>query len=153
MHNVIVPSFHQSWQSTKRLFIILGDSLFSCQTCHQTLHKPACDAATLAPAPVPLLTIADYTVQVSKACTSICMWVRAMYKYHTVALSVAPKRAALAQAQSQLDATLAELAAAQAKLQARLSCFCLICVCVVVCVSVSVCVLSRRIELAPSDMH
>ena len=45
------------------------------------------------------------------------MWVRAMYKYHTVALSVAPKRAALAQAQSQLDATLAELAAAQAKLQ------------------------------------
>ena len=47
------------------------------------------------------------------------MWVRAMYKYHTVALSVAPKRAALAQAQSQLDATLAELAAAQAKLQVR----------------------------------
>lgn len=47
------------------------------------------------------------------------MWVRAMYKYHTVALSVAPKRAALAQAQAQLDATLAELAAAQAKLQVR----------------------------------
>ena len=47
------------------------------------------------------------------------MWVRAMYKYHTVALSVAPKRAALAQAQTQLDATLAELAAAQAKLQVR----------------------------------
>ena len=47
------------------------------------------------------------------------MWVRAMYKYHTVALSVAPKRAALARAQSQLDATLAELAAAQAKLQVR----------------------------------
>jgi len=45
------------------------------------------------------------------------MWVRAMHKYHTVALSVAPKRAALAQAQSQLDATLADLAAAQAKLQ------------------------------------
>ena len=45
------------------------------------------------------------------------MWVRAMYKYHTVALSVAPKRAALAEAQSQLEATLAELAAAQAKLQ------------------------------------
>lgn len=45
------------------------------------------------------------------------MWVRAMHKYHTVALSVAPKRAALAEAQSQLDATLAELAAAQSKLQ------------------------------------
>ena len=47
------------------------------------------------------------------------MWVRAMHKYHTVALSVAPKRAALAEAQSQLDATLAELAAAQSKLQVR----------------------------------
>lgn len=47
------------------------------------------------------------------------MWARAMHKYHTVALSVAPKRAALAQAQSQLDSTLAELAAAQAKLQVR----------------------------------
>lgn len=48
------------------------------------------------------------------------MWARAMYKYHTVALSVAPKRAALAEAQSQLDATLADLQAAQSKLQARL---------------------------------
>ncbi len=90
-----------------------------------------------------MLTTAVCTVQVSKACTSICMWVRAMYKYHTVALSVAPKRAALAQAQGQLDATLAELAAAQAKLQARLSCLCLGCVrgcvSVCVCVSVSVC--------------
>lgn len=26
--------------------------------------------------------------RVSKACTSICMWVRAMYVYHNVALSV-----------------------------------------------------------------
>ena len=98
------------------------------------LEQPACDAATLLLALVPMLTIAVCTVQVSKACTSICMWVRAMYKYHTVALSVAPKRAALAQAQSQLDATLAELAAAQAKLQARLSCLCLGCVSVSVCV-------------------
>lgn len=58
------------------------------------------------------------------------MWVRAMYKYHTVALSVAPKRAALAQAQSQLDATLAELAAAQAKLQVcMLSPFSHVCSC------------------------
>lgn len=47
------------------------------------------------------------------------MWARAMYKYHTVALSVAPKRAALAEAQSQLDATLADLQAAQSKLQVR----------------------------------
>ncbi len=123
MHIVITPSLHQSWQSTKRLSKIQVGSIFSCQTCHQTRHKPACDAATLPTAQVPMLTAADYAVQVSKACTSICMWVRAMHKYHTVALSVAPKRAALAQAQGQLDATLAELAAAQAKLQARFLCF------------------------------
>ena len=85
--------------------------------------------ARFAPSTLPLVVLACHAwsvtffrsawfLQVSKACTSICMWVRAMYKYHTVALSVAPKRAALAQAQSQLDGTLAELAAAQAKLQA-----------------------------------
>ncbi len=105
------------------------------------LQNPVWDAATLATALVPMLTTVDYTVQVSKACTSICMWARAMHKYHTVALSVAPKRAALAQAQGQLDATLAELAAAQAKLQAR--CFCLICVCVWLCVCLSVCLSVR----------
>ncbi|GLI62391.1 hypothetical protein VaNZ11_005010 [Volvox africanus] len=55
--------------------------------------------------------------KVSKACTSICMWVRAMYVYHNVALSVAPKRAALASAQEQLDATMEALRGAQAKLQ------------------------------------
>ena len=66
-----------------------------------------------------LLFTTTAAMQVSKACTSICMWARAMHKYHTVALSVAPKRAALAQAQSQLDSTLAELSAAQAKLQVR----------------------------------
>ncbi len=55
----------------------------------------------------------DAVAKVSRACTSICMWVRAMHLYHTVALSVAPKRAALAAAQATLDTTLADLAAAQ----------------------------------------
>ena len=41
----------------------------------------------------------DAVAKVSKACTSICMWVRAMYIYHNVALGVAPKRAALKAAQ------------------------------------------------------
>ena len=31
-------------------------------------------------------------LQVSKACTSICLWVRAMHKYNFVAKGVAPKR-------------------------------------------------------------
>lgn len=30
--------------------------------------------------------------KVSKACTSICQWVRAMHKYHFVAKAVEPKR-------------------------------------------------------------
>jgi len=41
------------------------------------------------------------------------MWVRAMHLYNTVALSVAPKRVALAAAQATLDKTLGELAEAQ----------------------------------------
>ena len=40
----------------------------------------------------------------SKACTSICMWVRAMHKYHFVAKGVEPKRRALAEAQEELAA-------------------------------------------------
>ncbi|KXZ54227.1 hypothetical protein GPECTOR_5g319 [Gonium pectorale] len=59
---------------------------------------------------------ADAISKVSKACTSICMWVRAMYVYHNVALSVAPKRAALTAAQDQLSATMEALRAAQSKL-------------------------------------
>jgi dynein heavy chain len=35
----------------------------------------------------------------SKACTAICMWVRAMHKYHNVALMVEPKKKLLAEAQ------------------------------------------------------
>lgn len=56
--------------------------------------------------------------KVSKACTSICLWCRAMYKYHTVALGVAPKRAALKGAQDKLANTMKELAEAQATLKA-----------------------------------
>ena len=53
----------------------------------------------------------------SKACTSICMWVRAMYTYNQVAKQVEPKRRALAEAQATLDKTMAELKEAQAKLK------------------------------------
>jgi len=38
----------------------------------------------------------------SVACTAICMWARAMYKYHFVALGVAPKRAKLKEAEDEL---------------------------------------------------
>jgi dynein heavy chain len=52
----------------------------------------------------------------SVACEAICMWVRAMYKYHFVAKAVEPKRQALAQAQTELDETMAILKDAQERL-------------------------------------
>lgn len=60
----------------------------------------------------------DQVAKVSRACKSICQWVRAMYVYHNVALQVEPKRQALAAAQSELDETNRQLAAAQAELGA-----------------------------------
>ena len=54
----------------------------------------------------------------SKACTAICMWARAMYKYHFVALGVAPKRAALKEAEAELAVVMAQLKKSQAELQA-----------------------------------
>uniref|UniRef100_K3W7Q8 Uncharacterized protein n=1 Tax=Globisporangium ultimum (strain ATCC 200006 / CBS 805.95 / DAOM BR144) TaxID=431595 RepID=K3W7Q8_GLOUD len=53
----------------------------------------------------------------SKACTAICMWARAMYTYHFVAKAVEPKKKALAEAQQELDVTLAILKSAQDNLQ------------------------------------
>uniref|UniRef100_A0A8C7H2S6 Dynein axonemal heavy chain 1 n=1 Tax=Oncorhynchus kisutch TaxID=8019 RepID=A0A8C7H2S6_ONCKI len=43
--------------------------------------------------------------KVSKACTSICQWVRAMHVYHFVAKGVEPKRKALQEAQEDLAVT------------------------------------------------
>ncbi|KAL3318377.1 Dynein heavy chain 1, axonemal [Cichlidogyrus casuarinus] len=56
--------------------------------------------------------------KVSKACTSICMWVRAMHKYHHVAKSVAPKRAALKASEIELEATEKQLKEARSRLKA-----------------------------------
>ena len=54
----------------------------------------------------------------SKACTAVCMWSRAMYKYHFVALGVAPKRAALKEAEDELAVVMAQLKKSQGELQA-----------------------------------
>lgn len=53
----------------------------------------------------------------SKACTAMCMWVRAMHKYHEVSVMVEPKKRLLAEAQQSLASTQTALAKAQAKLQ------------------------------------
>ncbi|GAB1605521.1 dynein axonemal heavy chain 1-like isoform X5 [Argonauta hians] len=56
-------------------------------------------------------------MKVSKACTSICQWVRAMHKYYFVAKAVAPKREALKIAQADLSETQKVLDAAKKRLQ------------------------------------
>ncbi|KAL7843672.1 hypothetical protein AOLI_G00251840 [Acnodon oligacanthus] len=56
--------------------------------------------------------------KVSKACTSICQWVRAMHVYHFVARAVEPKRQALAEAQEDLAVTQRILDEAKKKLAA-----------------------------------
>ncbi|XP_029005758.1 dynein axonemal heavy chain 1 [Betta splendens] len=56
--------------------------------------------------------------KVSKACTSICQWVRAMHVYHFVAKAVEPKRQALQEAQTDLAATQRILDDAKQKLAA-----------------------------------
>ncbi|OCT85694.1 dynein heavy chain 1, axonemal [Xenopus laevis] len=55
--------------------------------------------------------------RVSKACTSICQWVRAMHMYHFVARGVEPKRQALREAQEDLAVTQKILDAAKARLR------------------------------------
>ncbi|XP_029908318.1 dynein heavy chain 1, axonemal [Myripristis murdjan] len=56
--------------------------------------------------------------KVSKACTSICQWVRAMHVYHFVAKTVAVKRQALQEAQDDLAVTQRILDDAKDKLAA-----------------------------------
>merc|ERR1719420_1317036 len=53
----------------------------------------------------------------SVACEAICMWCRAMYKYHFVAKAVEPKRQALAAAEADLAVTMEKLNAARAELK------------------------------------
>ncbi|CAG9819626.1 unnamed protein product [Phaedon cochleariae] len=64
----------------------------------------------------PLFTPAKIA-KVSKACTSLCMWVHAMYKYYFVNKSVAPKKAALKKAKEELEETERILAEAKAKMK------------------------------------
>nr|XP_019611948.1 PREDICTED: dynein heavy chain 6, axonemal [Rhinolophus sinicus] len=55
--------------------------------------------------------------KVSKACKSMCMWVRAMDLYSRVVKEVEPKRQKLRAAQAELDVTMATLKAKQALLK------------------------------------
>ncbi|XP_070782457.1 dynein axonemal heavy chain 6 [Enoplosus armatus] len=61
--------------------------------------------------------IPEKVEKVSKACRSMCMWVRAMNLYSRVLKEVGPKREKLAKAQEELDMTMATLREKQEKLQ------------------------------------
>ncbi|XP_029949300.1 dynein heavy chain 6, axonemal [Salarias fasciatus] len=61
--------------------------------------------------------IPEKVEKVSKACRSMCMWVRAMDLYSRVLKEVGPKRAKLAKAQEELDLTMETLREKQQKLQ------------------------------------
>eukprot|EP00961_Rhodomonas_salina_P215584 2912310-Rhodomonas_salina.1 len=69
----------------------------------------------------PYIANPDFTAEniskVSKACTSICLWVCAMHQYYNVSKMVEPKKRALAEAQAELDENLAKLAASQKELK------------------------------------
>ena len=58
----------------------------------------------------------EVIAKVSKACTSICMWVHAMYKFYHVSRSIEPKRQALASSNGELKVTMDGLASTKAKL-------------------------------------
>jgi dynein heavy chain len=53
----------------------------------------------------------------SVACEALCLWVRAMYKYHFIAKAVAPKKAQLMEAEAELAITREKLDKAKADLQ------------------------------------
>ena len=59
----------------------------------------------------------DQIKKASVACRAMCMWTHAMHQYHFVALGVAPKRAALAKAQEELNVVMSQLADAQGRLK------------------------------------
>ncbi|XP_026216049.1 dynein heavy chain 6, axonemal isoform X2 [Anabas testudineus] len=61
--------------------------------------------------------IPEKVEKVSRACRSMCMWVRAMDLYSRVLKEVGPKREKLARAQAELDMTMATLREKQQKLQ------------------------------------
>ncbi|XP_075915055.1 dynein axonemal heavy chain 1-like [Petromyzon marinus] len=69
--------------------------------------QPLMDAEDFQPAAI---------ARVSKACTSICLWVRAMYQYHHVAHAVLPKREARRVALQELAVSQAALSQAQLRL-------------------------------------
>uniref|UniRef100_A0AAZ3Q8S3 Dynein heavy chain coiled coil stalk domain-containing protein n=1 Tax=Oncorhynchus tshawytscha TaxID=74940 RepID=A0AAZ3Q8S3_ONCTS len=101
------------WSSAKQ---VLGDSYFLRKLMEydkenikpQILQKKYVNNPDFVP---------EKVEKVSKACKSMCMWVRAMDLYSRVLKEVGPKKERLAAAQVKLNATMATLKEKQAQLQ------------------------------------
>ena len=65
---------------------------FYCKNCHANQSGYSSLSSLMGPDSPTVAQMEEFTpeavAKVSKACTSICMWVRAMYVYHNVALQV-----------------------------------------------------------------
>ncbi|XP_056136504.1 dynein axonemal heavy chain 6 [Lampris incognitus] len=103
------------WLSAKKL---LGDSNF-------LKHLMEYDKDNIKPQTLQKLQkyvnnpdfVPEKVEKVSKACRSMCMWVRAIDLYSKVLKDVGPKREKLATAQAELDVTMATLSEKQQQLQ------------------------------------
>uniref|UniRef100_A0A669QJL6 Dynein axonemal heavy chain 1 n=1 Tax=Phasianus colchicus TaxID=9054 RepID=A0A669QJL6_PHACC len=86
------------------------DSLFKYDKVNTVIKaiQPYIDSKEFQPAAIS---------KVSKACTSICQWVRAMHKYHFAAKVVEPKRQAWREAEEDLRATQQVLEEAKQRLK------------------------------------
>lgn len=81
---------------------LIADSLHLSPFQPRSIHHLVCNSFQDNIADVVIKSIQPYIdsdefqpaaiAKVSKACTSICQWVRAMHKYHFVAKAVEPKR-------------------------------------------------------------
>ncbi|XP_061882783.1 dynein axonemal heavy chain 6 [Entelurus aequoreus] len=112
----ILLNYKADWASAKKL---LGDSNF-------TRYLVEYDKDNIKPQVLAKLQkyinnpdfVPEKVEKVSKACKSMCMWVRAMDIYSRVLKEVGPKREALNKAQNELETTMATLREKQQLLQA-----------------------------------
>ncbi|XP_037101848.1 dynein heavy chain 6, axonemal [Syngnathus acus] len=111
----ILLNYKPDWPNAKKL---LGDSNF-------TRYLTDYDKDNIKPQVLAKLQkyvnnpdfIPEKVEKVSKACKSMCMWVRAMDIYSRILKEVGPKREAFAKAQSELEITMATLMEKQQLLQ------------------------------------
>mmetsp|Transcript_11859 Transcript_11859/g.17623 ORF Transcript_11859/g.17623 Transcript_11859/m.17623 type:complete len:4548 (-) Transcript_11859:28-13671(-) len=103
-----------SWDNAKK---VMGDTKFINRIFHfdrDSLSDEICELLS------PYLDQPDFTFEAvasaSQAVAGLAQWVRCMTEYHTIAKEVAPKKAAVREAENQLRAAQSELNSARAEL-------------------------------------